>query len=90
MESVEFFRVVQDEHSSWTGLKAVMVNHDRGDWCIYTYSPMDRLLTLDFFDEEGDFLDWEGYYHDMNPIPHMWEEHPHAVEEPWFDLDFAA
>lgn len=89
-DAISFYRVVQDEHSTWTGLKAVMVNHERGDWCIYRYEPLDRLLILDWFDEEGEFTQWEGYFHSNNPVRDMWEEHPNATEEPWFDLDFAA
>lgn len=84
-----FHRVVPDLHSAWDQTRAVMLGAE-GDWCLYVWHAMDKLLLLDYFTREGDYQTWEGYYFGSNPLPSMFENGDVPVGDDWVDAGLVA
>lgn len=84
MTTATFHRVVADPDTAWDSTRAIMLGAE-GDWCLYKWSPDDKLLLLDYFTHEGDHATWEGYYFGSNPLPAMFEDSDTAIGEDWVD-----
>jgi hypothetical protein len=89
MKTATFHRVVADPDTSWDSTRAIMLGAE-GDWCLYVWSPADKLLLLDYFDHEGEYQTWEGFYFGGNPLPSMFEDSDVPVGDDWVDAGLVA